>query len=185
MILGGTDYSYMWRKWRFQHCPGDEKLTADSIPYLVPTQFQESIPPPHNPTETIGSGYVAKNQFQELRRNHVWNWAGHVLYNVYCWSRNPWQKAATLFAYWKCVGQGASFPTHNIWRRQFSPEIFKSFTWNRCLQKSIPQRNWLLTRNQFRGLMPGVLKSLKNQTLKLSLAEHLVWEILEEIQTTC
>jgi hypothetical protein len=74
---------------------------------------------------------------------------------------HPWQTAASLFAYWKCVGQGVSIPTHNIWQRQFSYEIFKSFTWNRCLQKSIPQQNWLLTRNRFRGLMPGVLKSLK------------------------
>ncbi len=41
--------------------------------------------------------------------------------------------------------------------------IFNSFTWNRCLQASIPQRNWYLTSNRFRGINAlGSLKVLKS-----------------------
>ncbi len=46
-----------------------------------------------------------------------------------------------------CWSKGVSFPhtQHTVWRRQF----FNFFTWNQCLQESIPQQNWFLTRNRF------------------------------------
>ncbi len=63
---------------------------------------------------------------------------------------HPPPTSAILFAWWKWI-LGVSFPTHTTYDDENS-EIFNSFTWNRCLQESVRQKNWFLTRNWFRGI---------------------------------
>ncbi len=67
------------------------------------------------------------------------------------------------FACWKSVHQyiRSVLTTYSTCYDDNS-EVFKSFTWNQRLQESIPQRNWFLTRNRFRGIDAwGFLKVLK------------------------
>ena len=147
----------------WQLSAGDEKLIpalkikilwdmADLIPYLVPTQFQESIFPT-KPNQNYWLGLCGEKSIPGIEKEPHMELRPHCL------------RIGNVLA------RGCPSP-HTTYDNDNS-EIFKSFTWNRCLQKSIPQRNRLLTRNRFRGLMPGVLKSLKNQTLKLGLAN--IW----------
>ncbi len=152
----------------WQLSAGDEKLIpalkikilwdmADLIPYLVPTQFQESIFPT-KPNQNYWLGLCGEKSIPGIEKEPRMELSRPC--SIKClllMQKSPFIPGRLLP---HCLRDGnVSFPTHNIWQRQFSSEIFKSFTWNRCLQKSIPQRNRLLTRNRFRGLMPGVLKS--------------------------
>ncbi len=101
----------------WQLSAGDEKLIpalkikilwdmADSIPYLVPTQFQESIFPPKTQPKLL-----ARVMWRKINSR---NWEGTtygiesaMFYKMFMVEAeiafHPWQTAATLFAYWKCV----------------------------------------------------------------------------------
>ncbi len=75
------------------------------------------------------------------------------------------QTAAKLFACWKYVLINISLSHTQCIYDNDNSKIFNSFIWNRCLQGSIPQRNWFLTRNYSEESMPWVLKSLKFRAL--------------------
>jgi hypothetical protein len=80
-----------------------------------------------------------KNRFLELSVNQEWNQVG------------PCPQVPNYLHVGNVLTNSGVLPPHTTYDDDDS-QILTSFTWNLCLQESVPHRNLFFTRNRIRGI---------------------------------